>query len=140
MKKRTTQQQNFRLIESELYYFKDTKADLKQMESEIIESSGYSETGIRSGISNPTERKATKLLTSREYLEIKRRVDAIEYAIEVFKSCHDECKYRLIEMKYFDRRFTDEGIMCELNVSRPTFFRWKREFIELIANKLGFII
>jgi len=140
MKKRTTQQQNFRLIESELYFYKDTLKSLRDMESAIIDASGHSETGIRSGISNPTGQKAEKLLTSLEYLETKRRIDAIEYAIDIIQRCHDGCKIQLIEMKYFDRKYTDEGIMGELNVSRPTFFRWKREFIELIANKLGFVI
>ena len=140
MKKRTTQQQNFRLIESELYFFKDTKKSLADMESAIVESSGHSETGIRAGVSNPTAQKAERLLTSLEYLETKRRVEAIEYAVEVFKSCHEPAKIRLIEMRYFERRYTDEGIIGELKVSRPSFFRWKREFIELIANKLGFVI
>ncbi len=140
MKKRTTQQQNFRLIESELYFYKDTKRSLADMESAIVESSGHSETGIRAGISNPTAQKAEKLLTSLEYLETKRRIDAIEYAVEVFRKCQEPAKLKLIEMKYFERRYTDEGIISELNVSRRSFFRWKRDFVELIANKLGFVI
>ena len=140
MKKRTTQQQNFRLIESELYFFKDTKKALIEMESAIVESSGHSETGIRAGVSNPTAQKAERLLTSLEYLETKRRVEAIEYAVEVFRRCHEPSKIRLIEMKYFERRYTDEGIISEINVSRSAFYKWKREFVELIANKLGFVI
>lgn len=140
MKKRTTHQQNFRLIESELYFYKDTKKALQEMESAIIESSGHSETGIRSGISNPTGQKAEKLLTSLEYLETKRRVEAIEYAIGVFGRCHEPAKLRLIEMKYFERKYTDDGIISELNIHRGTFYKWKREFVELIANKLGFVI
>ena len=140
MKKRTTHQQNFRLIESELYFFKDTKKALTEMESAIVEASGHSETGIRAGISNPTAQKAERLLTSLEYLETKRRVEAIEYAVEVFKKCHEPAKLRLIEMKYFERRYTDEGIVSEIGTDRSTFYRWKREFVELIANKLGFVI
>lgn len=140
MKKRTTHQQNFRLIESELYFFKDTKKSLSEMESAIVEASGHSETGIRAGISNPTAQKAERLLTSLEYLETKRRVEAIEYAVEVFKKCHEPAKIRLIEMKYFERRYTDEGIMSEINIQKTAFYRWKREFVELIANKLGFVI
>jgi RinA family phage transcriptional activator len=140
MKKRTTHQQNFRLIESELYFFKDTKKELMHMESNIIESSGHSETGIRAGVSNPTAQKAEKLLTSKEYLEVKRRIDAIEYALGVFERCHEPAKMRLVEMKYFERKFTDEGIFGEIGIDRSTFYRWKREFVELIANKLGFVI
>lgn len=140
MKKRTTQQQNFRLIESELYFYKDTLKKLKEMEADIIESSGFSETGIRSGISNPTGNKAERLLTSLEYLETKRRIEAIEHAIKVFDLCHEPAKLKLIEMKYFERRYTDEGIINEINIHRATFYKWKREFIELIANKLGFVI
>lgn len=140
MKKRTTQQQNFRLIESELYYFKDTTKKLKQMEMEIIESASPNESGVRSGISNPTQQKAERLLTSLEYIETKRRVEAIEYAIDVFRSCHEPAKLKLIEMKYFERRYTDEGIINEIKIHRATFYKWKREFIELIANKLGFVI
>ena len=140
MKKRTTHQQNFRLIESELYFYRDTKKALQDMESEIIESSGHSETGIRSGISNPTGLKAERLLTSKEYLEVKRRIDAIEYAIEVFRNCHEPAKTRLIEMRYFERKYTDDGIISELNIHRGTFYKWKREFVELIAGKLGFVI
>jgi RinA family phage transcriptional activator len=140
MKKRTIHQQNFRLIESELYYYKDTKKSLAEMEAAIIESSGHSDTGIRSGISNPTAQKAEKLLTSLEYIETKRRLEAIEYAVEVFSRCHEPAKLRLIEMKYFERKYTDEGIINEINIHRATFYKWKREFIELIANKLGFVI
>lgn len=140
MKRRTREQQNFRLIESELYFFNDTKKRLKELEEEILESSGSSETGIRAGISDPTARKAERLLSSVELMEIKKRVQAIEYALDVFENCQEPAKLRLIEMKYFERRYTDDGIMGELNVSRTSFYRWKREFIELVANKLGFVI
>lgn len=139
MKRKTIEHQNYRLLESELYFYKDTKRELELMELDIVELGSAVETTIKTtGIGRPTEAKAIRLLSSKELIEVRRRVDAIEYMLEVLKNCEEPAKLKLIEMKYFERKYTDVGIWESLNISKKTYYRWKREAISLVANKLGF--
>lgn len=138
MKKRTTEQLHFRLIESELFNYKETKREFERMQSDIIEGTAHSDVTVQAGIGNPTEAKATKLLTSLEYIVLGNRIRAIEESLGIIKSCGEPNKYRLIEMKYFNRRYTDMGIWEELNIGKTTFYKWRGEVIHLIAGKLGY--
>lgn len=138
MKRKSIEQQNFRLLESELYFYKDTKKELQLLEDDIANLSSSSDSSIRAGISKPTEAKALRLMSSKELLEARRRIEAIEYMLDVLRCCEEPAKLRLIEMKYFERKYTDVGIWEALNISKKTYYRWKREAILLMANKLGF--
>jgi len=139
MKRKTIEHQNYRLLESELYFYRDTKRELELMELDIVElGSGVDTTIKTAGIGRPTEAKAIRLLSSKELIEVRRRADAIEYMLEVLKNCEEPAKLKLIEMKYFERKYTDVGILESLNISKKTYYRWKREAILLVANKLGF--
>ena len=140
MKRKTVENQNFRLIESELHFYKDTKKELDLMEMDIVELGNNKDVNISSGIGRPTEAKATKLLTSKELLECRRRVNAIEYMLSILGNCDEPARLRLVEMKYFERRLTDVGIWETLNISKRTYYRWKHEAVELVAGKLGYKI
>lgn len=128
---------NFRMIEAELYCYKESKKELELLREEIIESSPGPGENVQSGLGDTTKNKAIKLTSSREILEIQRRLTAIEKAIEILENGSEQKKFRLLRMKYFDRRFTDIGIQMELDISERTFYRWRREIVELIANYLG---
>lgn len=128
---------NFRMIEAELYYYEESKKYLELLKKEIIESTPSQEVSVQSGPGDPTQAKAIKLVNNREILEIERRLNAIDRAIEILKTSNEPRKYELLKMKYFERKYTDIGICMELGISERTFYRWRREIIELIANFLG---
>ena len=134
------EQSNFKMIESELYYYQETKTELRILQEEILEEGAFQEVAVQSGkTGDSTANKAIKLMTGREILEIRKRLNAIEKTIDILK-CGDEKKLKLLEMKYFERKYTDEGIANKLFIDRATFYRWRKEIILLIANYLGYKI
>lgn len=138
MRRTSIERANFRLIESELYSFHDTLQELENLKKDIILSTPARESEIRStDISNETQARALNLVSSPEILELSRRVNAIQFAIDILTQAPEPRKYDLLRLKYFERRLTDSGIMRELSIEQATFYRWRREIIQLIANKLG---
>ncbi len=142
MRHRTIGKHNLELIEAELYFYHETKKEILEMEDDIAGLCSSPEgSGGGGGISKPTERKATNLLTSKELLEVRRRILAVEYMIEVLRNCGEVKKLRLVEIKYFERKYEkDVYIWEELFISKKTYYRWKLEAISLVASKLGFRI
>ena len=127
---------NFKAIEAELYGYLDTKKEIELMEEEILEGSPFQEVAVQSGTTgDSTASKAIKLVSSKELLEVRRRVNAIEKTLVILQQ--DEYKLRLLQMKYFERKFSDIGIQQELHISRETFYRWRREIIKLVGSYLG---
>jgi len=125
------------MIEVELYCYEESKEQLELLRKEIIESTPSYEVNVKTSPGDPTQAKAIKLVNSREIIEMERRLKAIDKAIEILKTSNEPRKYELLRMKYFERRYTDVGICMELGISERTFYRWRREIIELIANFLG---
>lgn len=130
---------NFRLIEKELYNYEARKRDYERMRSNIIESTYRPEVSVQSGLGDTTALKVVRL-QSGVMLETARRLAAIEYAIGVIRNTKEPAVWDLVRMKYFEQRLTDEQIMRILHISRDTFYRWRREFIRLIADRLGWEI
>lgn len=128
---------NFKMIEAELYCYEESKRQLELLREEIIESTPSHEISVKTSPGDPTQTKVIKLVNNREIIEMERRLKAIDKAIEVLKTSNEPRKYQLLHMKYFERRYTDVGICMELGISERTFYRWRREIIELIANFLG---
>ena len=128
---------NFKMIEAELYCYEESKEQLELLREDIIESTPIQEVNVKTSPGDPTQTKAIKLVNNREIIEMERRLKAIDKAIEVLKTSNEPRKYELLHMKYFERRYTDVGICMELGISERTFYRWRREIIELIANFLG---
>lgn len=138
MRKTSIERANFRLIESELYSFHDTLRELENLKKDIILATPVKESEIRStDTSNETQARALNLVSSPEILELSRRVNAIQFAIDILQQAPEPRKYDLLRLKYFERRLTDSGIMRELSIEQATFYRWRREIIQLIASKLG---
>lgn len=101
-------------------------------------------------VSDPTPERAQdvwqykeRVLGSLAFREMARRVEAIEYMLSLLRSSQDPdapAKLRLVEEKYFKRRLTDQAIADELSVSMSTFYRWRREVIEIVAERLGWVV
>lgn len=127
---------NFKLIEAELRSFKDSKAELEALRRDIIEGTQLQGERVQSStISDTTSQKAMRLITSPEILEISKRINAIEDGLMIIAK--DELKLNLLKMKYFEHKYTDIGIMDELNISKSCFYNWRTDIIRIIANKLG---
>lgn len=111
VKKSEVNKANIRLIEVELYNYKQTKRELEKIKNSASCASIF---------------------------EIERRTNAIEYALKVFENQPE--KLRFIEAKYFERHLTDAGVMQALSIEQATFYRWKKEVIQIIADRLGYLI
>lgn len=70
-------------IENELYQYWDNQKELKELQNDIIDSSGEPADGQPRGnaTGNPTEQKTIKMRTSRTILAVERRLRYIENAI-----------------------------------------------------------
>lgn len=129
---------NIRMIECELYNYEISKKEIQEFENDIIEGRNVYEVAVQTGHGNSTQSKALQLISSYSIREMERRVDAIEYAINVLESCPEPRKLELLKMKYFERKYIDRGIWQELNIEQATFYRWRKEIIRLIADRLGY--
>ena len=131
-----------RLIEAEIRNYHQTVETLREIEESIaLPGQGEFGDGTRSTEpGDPTPSRAYRMMTSAQLLEIRRRVDAIEYMLRVVKSSPDPGRYGLIKLAYWDGRYTVRGICDQLSISERTYYRWRREALQLVAEKLGWEI
>lgn len=128
----------FKHIESELFYYKETKMELQKLKDDILYGTPYYEmTGGGGGNlpGDPTGRAATLMLSHRKIEQLERIVAVIE---EVYKQLPEE-KQKLIELKYWTKpqTLTWDGIARELCVSRRQALYWRNDIVYEIAEKLG---
>lgn len=128
----------FKHIESELYYFHDTKREIEEIRNDIIHSSPpyYDDlTGWSNTKSDPTSRLGVALLTDRRLKQLERIVTSIE---QVYNDLPPE-KQNLIDLKYWTKPqlLTWEGISQRLSISRRQALRWRDQILHEIANRLG---
>lgn len=128
---------NFRLIETELKNYRRSKLDLREIEETIIYGSTTGSEIRGTDISKPTEQKAIKMYSSAYIRELNRRIEAIEYGVNTFKASGNQKKVQFLELKYFDDRYNDFGVMMKLDINNGMFYRWRKEIVELIAIRLG---
>jgi RinA family phage transcriptional activator len=144
MSRTEAQTANRRVIEAELRNFHQTKRELELLREEIIESGYgicYDSMKVSGGtLCKPTESKAMMLLTSTVIRESERRVRAISELIDVLRADEDPTKLRFIELKYFERRYTDYGLAQQLNIGIATLYRWQNHAVHFIAERLGYIV
>lgn len=128
----------FRYIESELYAYKSTHKEIKQLREQIVFDGGETDENVGGGRSNlpgqPTEQIATKLLTHKTLQNLVKISDAIT---ETFEEVSDDHRY-IIDLKYFKNpNLYWDDVAYKLNMHRNTVFKYRREFIIIVANKLG---
>lgn len=144
MRGREIRRASIRLIEAEIRAYPETLQSLKEIEQEIAgphSPGAYIDLVKTTGHSDPTAKKALKMMESPEVRELRRRVDAIRRMIRILKANPDPGRYRLIELTYWSNgRYDVEGVCRKLNISRSTYNRWKREALEIVAERLGWDI
>lgn len=126
----------FKLIETELRFYHQMKQKLAEEREHIIESTPTSDVPTKTGPGNPVLSKVLQLYSSAAIVETERRVRAIEHALSVTEQC-DPIRIQFVELKYFENRLTDTGIMMELGIGKSTFYRWRSDLVRLIAEQLG---
>jgi hypothetical protein len=127
---------NFRLIEKEVYHYVARCKQVAQWRTNIIYATNIPDVAVQSDPGDTTANKAIKL-QSGVMAEIIRRLEAIEWACNVYKQHPESARWELVKLKYFEGRLTNDGIMQELSIGHDTFYRWRNEFIQLIADRLG---
>ena len=130
---------SLRLIEAEIRNYHQTLKGLRELEESIaLPGQGEFGDGTRSTEpGDPTPARAIRMMTSAQLLEIRRRVEAIEYMLRVVKASPDPGRYGLIKLAYWDGRYTVRGICDQLSISERTYYRWRREALQLVAERLG---
>lgn len=127
----------FKYIESELYSYEDTLTEINKLRDEIINRSSKDDNsgGGKSNIpGSPTEEVATELLTHRTLQNLVKITDAIS---DTYKVVSDEHR-SIIDLKYFKQpSLYWDDVAYQLSMHRNTVFKYRREFIILVANKLG---
>ena len=124
----------FKYIEHELYNYKGTKKELELYREQIIEGTSKPEVAVQSGLGDVTASKAIKLISSTFVLNSEKTINAIEKSIEMLGD-----KYKkLFELRYVNC-IPEREIILEINISRRTYFRMRRELVMVIGQKLGLI-
>lgn len=128
----------FKYVEDELYNYHESKKEIERIRDEIIHGKSSTDENIgggRAGISKPTERIATMLLTNRKLEHLERVVNAIDYIV---KNLPEE-RRAFVEMRYFKRPqvYNWEGLAYQLGQGRATLFRWRNEVVYAIGELIG---
>jgi len=133
----------FKHVESELYAYPYRKREIERLRLEI--QYPYDEepddpavvegkNSVRT-ISDPTAKMGIRLAGHAKLLHMERVADAIE---EVYNNL-TEHQQEFVRLKYWTKpqKLTAIGICSEIGISDRTFSRWRRIFVNEIAEKLG---
>jgi RinA family phage transcriptional activator len=127
-----------RYIETELQDYENTKREYELVQQDIVNQSGTLDGQPRgTDISQPTERKAIKLVTNKRLAQLERTIKAIERVITNLP----EEKFKLVRLKYWTspQILTDEGIAQQIGCSRSTYYEWKDGILIALAKQMGLI-
>lgn len=128
-------------LESELIQYNSTQKRMADLKEEIQYPWQEQDTNIGGGKSNTitstTEKQATRLITDKRLAHMHRVSTAITTVYEHAQPVERD----LMDLLYFDkpRRYTVDGIICKLPISRATFFRLKKRILHNLADELGII-
>lgn len=128
----------FQHIESELYAYHETRAEIIKLKNDILYGSNPPDAtgGGRGNLpGDPTGRTAALILSHKRIEQLEKIAEAIESVQERLP----EDKQRFIYLRYWKKPqlLTWDGIAVELKVSRRQAFRWREEIIWAISEKLG---
>jgi RinA family phage transcriptional activator len=130
----------FKHIESEIYYYNDTLKEIDRLRKEIMfgnDDEDENTGGGRSSIpGRPTERIATRLLTHKRLRNLEEMAEAIEYAFNALSEDHR----KVIRIKYWSKkRLNWDDVSIQANMHRNTAMKLRKDFVFLIAEKIGWV-
>lgn len=131
----------FQYIEAELFDYRQTRQALEELKLDIIEEGPrpdllfISSAPPTNKITNPTLYKTVQLLTNKRINKMAETITAIE---RVYRRAPEE-KQKLIQLKYWDGRYSNHGVAEKLNVSLATYYRWRRDIVLAVAIEMGLI-
>lgn len=128
-----------KIIEFNLYTFLQDKKELAEEEEDIYTGSTNGSEKVQSAISDPTQNRAINLVTNRRLLRLRQKVKDTEEAINYIRMLPEKNMFRLMELKYFQNKLTDQGIIQELCISKRTYYRWKREILKIVGRYTGIL-
>ena len=131
---------SLRLIEAEIRNYHQTVKDLRELEESIAMPSMSEESSKTTEPGDPTPARAIRMMTSTQLMEIRRRVGAIEHMLEILRAHPESGRHELIRLAYWDGRYTVKGICDQLSISERTYYRWRREALQVVAERLGWEI
>lgn len=133
----------FKYIELELYEYPDTVKEINMIRDNIINQSEFNEypdenigAGRSNSITSTVELAVTRLATDKRLNHLEEMRAAIS---SVFNQS-DPLTRDLIELKYWTKPqlLTFDGIAANLHISRRTAIRYRDNFVEMVAEKLGY--
>jgi len=127
----------FKYLEAEIRDYHRSVSEIEQIKRDVAECN-HVETnkgGHSIAVGNPTERKGLLLATDQRLARLERMVAAIDQTLESLPPSHKE----MVQMKYWSRLYTDEGMAEHLGIELRTLYRWKKDFVLRVAIKLGFL-
>lgn len=128
-------------LEEELKQYNSTQKRMEGLREEIQYPWKETDSNVGGGqsntISSTTERQATRLVTDKRLAHMHRVSEAITTVYEHAQPIERD----IMDLLYFDkpRRYTVDGIICKLPISRATFFRLKKRILHNLADELGII-
>lgn len=129
----------FSYLEDELMHYHDTIHEIERLRNDILYqgSSGESNGGRGSSISDPTARIALELTTN---LKLERMVRITTVIESVVNRIQPE-KRQLVQIMYWEkpRQLTWQGVAIRLHITTRTAFRWRKEILRAIAERGGYV-
>ncbi len=124
----------FQHIEFELYNYEETMKKLELYKEQILHSTSRPETAVQSGLSDTTASKAVKLSSS----PFIQRCEELKSAVESSLNQLGEKHRKLFRYKYIENRKIEDIILL-LNTSRRGYFRYRKDIVMLVGQKMGWI-
>lgn len=128
----------FKYVEDELFNYPESKKEIERIRDDIIHGKSTTDENIgggRAGISKPTERIATMLLTNRKLEHLERVVNAIDYVVNNLP----EERRQLVVMRYWTKpqTYTWDGLAYQLDRDRATLIRWRNDIVVTVGELIG---
>lgn len=126
----------FRYVESELYNYDETKKELEELQEDIRNSTpDMSGDMVKGGtVSSQPEAKSIQLLTNKVLVRMDRTIKAIDKALSILGEEHN----LIFELKY-RQNLNWRQVVIEVPTSQDTYFRKRRELVQMVAVQLGLI-
>ena len=126
----------FRYVEHELYNYDYTVREIKEMREDILNSTNSPEVKPEKQgkyiNGDVTFSKVARLTTNVALLRMQETTAAIDKALRLLSEQHTH----LFQLKYQECK--DMRVICnEMPTSERTYFRMRKELVEMVAVQLG---